>query len=117
MTEYERARIETIERIILLIRLEEANIKHKITNTITSIDIKEAEGKIKGMEIIEKELKTWIPEQETTKEATAKDVLKDVEGFVEFYKNFIGTEDKSKIEPIWKFVQKLHGAVEPIEKE
>lgn len=117
MTEYERGTIEAIERVMFLIKLEKTVVKKKMQSSITTMDLEESKGKIKGMEIIEKELKTWIPEQETNKEPTAKDVLKDVEGFVEFYKNFIDTEDKSKIEPIWQFVQKLHGAVEPIEKE
>jgi hypothetical protein len=106
MTEYERGRIEAIERVLCLIGLEKIGVKEKeINNSLTAINIEEAKGKIKGMEIIEKELKTWIPEQETTKEATTKDVLKDVDGFVEFYKNFIGEEDKDKIEPILKFIR------------
>lgn len=105
MTEYERGRIETIEKVILLIKLEQIDVKQEIENSVTLIDIEEAKGKIKGMEIIEKELKMWIPEQETAKEATTKDVLKDVDGFVEFYRNFIGEEDKDKIKPILKFIR------------
>lgn len=102
-----RDKIDTIERIICLIGMRQIEIKENIRKSISEFGVEFEQGKIRGMEVIKQEIKTWVLKFEPNKETSAKDIIRDIDAFIECYRNLVGKENAKILEPIRKYVQRL----------